>query len=88
MNSMQKLVAKIPHEFRRSILLEWIPTAKPTLANASFKILWEAYFIYVDPNGVKKENCPICLNNVLENWKNMQKYLIEIEQEYSALDQL
>lgn len=83
--TVQEIAEAIPHEYRHKILLEWLPAARPAMTNPAFKMLWEAYFLYVDPNGVKKNNCPICLDNVLKNWKSMQKYLVEAEQEYNAL---
>lgn len=86
--TMPNMAAAIPHEYREKILLEWIPAAKPNLSNPAFKMLWEAYFIYIDPNAVKKDNCPICLENVLKNWKSMQPYLVEAEQEYNALEKI
>jgi hypothetical protein len=82
------IAANIPHELRQQILLEWIPAAKPTMGNDAFKMLWEAFFIYIDPNGVKKDNCPRCLENILKNWKHLQKHLMEAEQNYNALEKL
>lgn len=86
--NVKKIAVSIPSEIRQQIVLEWIPGAKAKLSNPQFKMLWETYFIYVDPNGVKKEDCPICLNNVLDFWKDMQPYLVEAEQEYQALDRV
>jgi hypothetical protein len=86
--TMKQLAENIPHEYREKILLEWIPVATATMADKAFQLLWEAYFIYIDPDGVKKDNCPICLNNILKNWKSMQKYLVEAEQEYNALESI
>lgn len=85
---MKQMAAAIPHEYREKILLEWIPAAKATMADKAFKALWNAYFIYIDPNAVKKDNCPICLENVLKNWKSMQKYLVEAEKEYNTLEKI
>lgn len=86
--NVKKIAASIPSEFRRKILLEWIPVAKATLANPEFKMLWDAYFIYVDPHAIPKDDCPICMNNVLKNWKDMQEYLVEAEQDYEALQRI
>jgi hypothetical protein len=86
--TMKQMAEAIPHDYREKILLEWLPVAKPTLADKAFESLFEAYFIYIDPNGVRKENCPRCLENVLKNWKSMQKYLVEAEQEYNALEKI
>lgn len=83
-----KIAAGIPHEMRQKIILEWIPAATATMSNPEFKMLWEAYFIYVDPNGVKKTDCPICFQNVLNNWKHLQKALQEAELEYNALEKI
>jgi hypothetical protein len=87
MNKAQ-IAASIPHEIRQKILLEWIPEAKPVIGNPAFEMLWEAFFIYVDPNGVKKSDCPICWNNVLNNWKNLQSALQYAEQEHNALHKI
>lgn len=86
--TVKEIAENIPHEYRQKILLEWLPVARSAMTNQAFKMLWEAYFIYVDPNGVKKDNCPICLENVLKNWKSLQKYLVEAEQNYNALEKL
>lgn len=86
--TVQEIANNIPHEYRQKILLEWLPSAQPNLSNPEFKMLWDTFFIYVDPNGVKKENCPICFNNVLNNWKSLQKHLLEAEQNYNALDKI
>lgn len=86
--TQKEIAESIPHEFRKDILLKWLPAAKPNLGSKEFVILWEAYFIYIDPNGVRKDDCPICLNNVLDNWKNLIDRLKEAEQEYNALESL
>lgn len=83
--TIKDIAEAIPHDIRIKILLEWLPNAKPSLTNPYFKLLWEAYFLFIDPNGVKKDNCPICLENVLKNWKSLQKHMVEAEQEYNAL---
>lgn len=84
-----KQIAKsIPHEYRMKILFDWIPAAKANRPNKEFQLLWEAYFIYVDPNGVKKDDCPICRGNVLDNWKTLSKEISEIEKEYNTLEQI
>lgn len=85
---IEEIARAIPHETRVKILLEWIPNAKPTLSNPFFKMLWETYFTYVDPNGIKKEDCIYCLQDVLKNWKDLQPALIEEEQNYNALEKI
>lgn len=83
---LQKSIAEnIPHKIREQILLEWLPDCKPAMSDEGFKLLWEAYFIYIDPNGVRKETCEKCLNNVLNNWKHMQPFLIEAERNHNMI---
>lgn len=84
----KKIAESIPHEYREAILLTWLPQAKPSLANEAFRILWEAYFVYVDPDGVKKADCQICLGNVLKNWHHLAEPMAEVEREYNLLEKL
>lgn len=84
----QQIADKIPHEFRKNILLDWLPAARPSMASEQFRMLWEAYFIYVDPDAIKKADCLRCFNNVLENWKHLAKHIAAAEQEYNLLEQL
>lgn len=83
-----EIAQKIPSDIRQRIVLDWIPKARPHLGSPEFKMLWETYFTYVDPNGIPKADCPICLANVLDNWKAMQKVIAEVEQDYQALFKL
>lgn len=85
---MQKKADNIPHEFRERILLEWLPQVKISHADFAFKMLWEAYYIYIDPDGIPQPNCNICMNNVIKNWRKMQPYLIEAERKYNLLKSL
>lgn len=86
--NVKNIVSAIPHEYRKKILLEWMPTVLISWRNDSFKLLWEAYFVYVEPNAVRKDDCPICWSNVIKNWANLVPFLIEAEQEYNALENL
>jgi hypothetical protein len=88
MSSMKKIAESIPHEYREKIITEWLPAAKATMGNDEYKMLWEAYFIYIDPDGIRKDNCPICLQNILDNWKSLTQYLVEAEKEYNALEKI
>lgn len=88
MNQQQKIAKSMPHEFRVKLLMIWLPNAKVNLTDENYKNLWNAYFVYIDPDAVKKENCPKCLNNVYEQWWKMQPYLIEAEKEYNLIRNL
>lgn len=86
--TMRKIAEAIPHENRVQILVEWLPVAKASMGDDAFKMLYEAFYVYIDPNGIRKDNCPICLQNVLENWKKLSPYLVDAEKEYNALEQI
>ncbi len=88
MSSARKMAAKIPSEFRAEILLKLLPAATASMGNPEFKALWTAYFIYIDPDGVPKSDCPLCWKSVLNAWQNMAPYLQEAEQEFNALKYL
>lgn len=88
MSSMKKIAESVPHEYRQKIITQWLPVATATMGNDAYKMLWEAYFIYIDPDGIKKDNCPICLQNILDNWKKLSPYLVEVEKEYNSLQQI
>lgn len=82
----KQIASSIPHDFRLKILFEWIPIAQASKTNKEFWLLWEAYFIYVDPGAVKKDDCPVCRGNVLDNWKSLAKEIAEVEKEYNLLN--
>lgn len=83
-----QLAKKIPHEFRERILLEWLPLAVARFDNEAFRILFEAYYIYIDPEGIPKRDCQICLNNVLTIWNGMKEAMISAEKEYNTLESI
>ncbi len=88
MNSTEQIAQSIPSEYRRKILLDWLPLAIPSLENEAMRQLFDAWFVYVDPNGVRKDNCPRCILNVLENWQALQSDLLAAEQENNLLNSL
>jgi hypothetical protein len=88
MNQQQKIAQSISHEYRVKILMLWMPHAKMNLSDENYKNLWNAYFIYVDPDGVKKPDCAVCRQNVYDQWVRMKPYLIEAEKEYRVLENI
>lgn len=88
MNDMQKIAGKIPHEYRVKILMIWLPQAKLKLADPFFLNLWNLYFIYIEPNGVKKPNCDKCKLNVFNQWIKLQADLMDAEKEYRLLEKI
>jgi hypothetical protein len=85
---MQRTANLIPHEYRQKILMEWLPDAKPSMTSEAFQNLWEAYFIYIDSDAVRKNNCPICWKNVLDNWKALSPYILEAERNYALIEKM
>lgn len=85
--TVDEVLAKIPHDIRVKIL-ESLPEATADLSNPAFQFLWEAFFIYVDTDAVKKTNCPKCLNNVLKNWIYLSEGIEALEKEYNTLERL
>lgn len=88
MNQMQEIAASVPHEYRQKILLEWLPEATASLHNEAMRLLFDAYYIYVDPNGIKNPNCPKCIASVLNNWKNLVEVLTLEEINYNTLESI
>lgn len=86
MRGTKDIADGISHEYRLKILMEWLPNAQPDMGSEEMKLLFEAWFVFVEPHGIKKPECKICVNNILKNWLAMKSALIEAEQEYNALE--
>lgn len=85
---MEQIAQSIPHEYRVKILLEWLPVAMADMANEAMRLLFDAWFLFVEPNGIKKADCPICVRNILDNWKQLAEYLAKEEEEDNLLKAL
>jgi hypothetical protein len=85
---MKNAAAKMPSEIRVEMIDTYIDAAKPKWSNPAFGILWDAYYSYIDPNGVPKTDCPICIGNVLQFWRDFKPYLEEAELNYQLLQSL
>lgn len=88
MVKVNDIAKNIPHEYREKILMEWLPNSAPSLANKYFELLWEAWFLYVEPDGIKKPNCQICINGIFDNWKALMPALVAEEKAYNTLEQV
>lgn len=86
--NVQQLSEKVPHKYRQLILLEWLPVAQPTMENEAMRRLWDAWFVFIEPDGVQNSNCPRCIAGVLNNWLQLTQALTEAEQAYNALQKL
>lgn len=82
------VIKRIPRDIRHQVINDHLPKATPTLSDPAFQFLWEAYFIYIDPDAVKASDCPKCLNNVLQNWIFVGKQIAEYEKQLNTLETL
>lgn len=84
-----EIAKSIDHDIRQRILTELIPNAKPaTMGNVVFKALWNLYFVYVEPDTIPDKSCPVCWNNVYENWKGLMPQMEQCEREHKMLEML
>jgi uncharacterized protein (UPF0212 family) len=56
--------------------------------NYNMNLLFEVWFSFIEPTAVKKFNCPRCLQNILNNFREMKGALVELEREYQLLNSL
>lgn len=85
------LARKIPNNVRSQRLIcdaDPIGRALPIQTDYNMNLLFNIWFTFIEPNGVKKLNCPNCLQTVLSNFQYMKGYLIELEKEYQLLNSL
>jgi hypothetical protein len=84
-----KLVAKIPKEYRDNLLAEnVIYKACASKTDRHMLILFTIWTTYVDPNGENNLDCPYCINNILNNFKQLQPSLVEAAKNEKILDEL
>jgi hypothetical protein len=77
----------IPDDVRSKRLLTEsnpIHNATASLSDPNMVILVKVWETFIEP---QKEvgTCPICLNNILTNFRQMHETLIELEQDYQKL---
>jgi hypothetical protein len=88
MTTAEQIAKTIPHDIRKKILIVWIPVAMADMNNDAMQLLFEAWFLYVEPNGIKKPDCQLCVNNILAGWHSLKQYLINEERDYDLIEQL
>jgi hypothetical protein len=85
-----KIFAKaIPDSVRTELLSASDPiyNAVPVASNPNMKFLLDVWHKYIEPNK-EVSNCPICIGNILTNFKQMRDVLIELENEHQYLKNL
>lgn len=91
MSALKTYAKRIPHQVRSERILtgyDPIQNAVPVQANPHMLLLFEVWFTFIEPTKEKKYNCPVCLQNVLNNFREMKGDLIELEREYQLLKRI
>ncbi len=88
--TIKDIAKRIPNNVRSEILLtedDIIFNAISVKDNKNMKILLRIWHEFIEPN---KEitDCPICIANILTNFRQMENDLIELENEYQKLKAL
>lgn len=85
--TLTELAAQIPAEYRTEILqMNLIGKAMATTADASMNylgVIWKNYI-----NADEKLDCGLCLERVLNNYRQMVPAFIELEQQKRLLDSI
>lgn len=87
----KQLARRIPNNVRSAKLFSGsdpIANAIPISVNYNMQILFNIWFTFIEPTGEKKLNCPICLQNVLDNFRQMRGALAELERESKILNEI
>lgn len=82
------IAKRIPDNVRSQRILcnaDPINKAVAVQTNYAMNTLFNVWFTFIEPNGEKKLGCPACLENVLNNFRQMYGALIELEKEYQLL---
>ena len=90
--TLNELASKIPYKYRKQLLDgNVIYKAIADANDVQMRILIIIYENYVFPEGEKidlKSPCFICLNNILNQFKNLEQYLVILERESKLLDSI
>lgn len=90
--TLNELASKIPYKYRKQLLDgNVIYKAIADANDVQMRILIIIYENYVFPEGEKidlKSPCLICLNNILNQFKNLEQYLVILERESKLLDSI
>lgn len=84
---IKNLAKKIPDKVRSEILLtekDIIENAVASASNPNMQTLLKIWHKFIEPHK-EMVSCPICLGNILTNFKQLKPYLIELENDYQKL---
>jgi hypothetical protein len=90
MSTIKEIAKKIPDEVRSLRVLTVanpIHNATNSLNDPHMKLLTDVWYTFIEPN-TERSTCPICLDNIRTNFRQMQEVLIELEEDYQKLEML
>lgn len=87
---IKEVAKRIPDKVRSLRLIteaDPISNALQSSADYNMMLLAEIWYEFIEPHK-EKSYCPVCLGNILNNFKNMRDVLIELEKEYQTINSL
>lgn len=88
--NLRTVALKIPPIIRSQRLLtqrDPILNAIPVMSNDNMSLLAEVWYTYIEPNG-SKGYCPVCLQNIRNNFLSLRPVLIDLENESTLLNSI
>ena len=86
--TIRTIAKTIPIELRQFILKNGtIDKAISVSSNPEMQTLLNVWHQFIEPNR-EVSNCPICIANILTNFKQMREDLVELEHEHQYLESL
>lgn len=85
----KQIARRIPDNVRSQrlmVIADPIANAIPVQADYNMNLLFEVWYAFIEPNVERVYNCPLCLNNVLANFRELKPALVELEKEYQLLN--
>lgn len=82
---------KIPDNVRTQRLIvdaDPIDNAIAVQTNYNMQLLVSVWYKFIEPNATQTLNCNKCLENILNNFREMKGALIQLEKEYQLLKDL
>ena len=83
--TVREIAQMIPQEYRKEIIeTGLIHSAIPTITNPSMNYLGIIWKNYVSPE--EDLHCGLCLQRIIENYRQMEPILIQLEKERKLLN--
>lgn len=88
--TIKDIAKRIPDEVRSKLLLtdaDIIYKAVAHKDDPDMRLLLRIWYEFIEPNK-EHTDCPICIGNILTNYRQMKSSLVELEIEYQKLQSL